>query len=280
MDRRLTPIRNRTHPEETFMLLGDLPWPDFAARVRDDYTIIPVGAVEPHGPHLPLASDTMISEYFARRLAPALGGYVTPSIGYGIATPPYRLGGDFPGVINISGATFMHLITDVLSSLARYGARKYVIVNSAIDNVSFLCEVARLLRESVPDARVMVVNWWDVVGERFRDELARETGVERRDDHHAAMVESSLVMHIAPDAVHPDRIPCLPARADQREPRRMRYHVFPLPPDATTDSGIVYTARQASAELGARVADRVTQKMADAVRLEFETPPRRPGELL
>lgn len=248
------------------MLLGDLPWPDYAERARDSYAVLPVGAVEPHGPHLPLASDTMISEYFAGRLAADLGGLVTPPIGFGVATPPYRLGGNFPGVLAITAATFTDLIGDVLASLVRDGLRKFVIVNSAIDNVSFLCEAGRLLTEAVPDARVMIVNWWDVVGERFRDDLAAETGVARRDDHHAAMVESSLVMHIAPATVRPDQ---LAAYQPDETPRRMRYHVYPLPPDATTPSGVVYTAKAASAEIGARVADQVTRHMTAAVRLEF-----------
>jgi creatinine amidohydrolase len=256
------------------MLLGDMSWPDFQARARDGYAIVPVGAVEPHGPHLPLAADTMISEYFAERLAKTLGGWVTPSIGYGVATPPQRLGGDFPGVISISGATFMSLVTDVLSCLARYGVRRYVVVNSAIDNVSFLNESARLLCDRVPGARIVIVNWWDVVGEGFRNELAAETGVDRREDHHAAMVESSLVMHIAPAAVQADRLldgaDDDPGRRGGRQARRIRYHVFPLPPDAMTASGVVYTAAAASAEIGERVARRVEEKLATAVALEFE----------
>lgn len=250
------------------MLLGEMSWPDFQTHIPDGYVIVPVGAVEPHGPHLPLASDTMISDYFASCLARALGGVITPSIGYGVATPPVRLGGTFPGVISISGTTFTHLIGDVLASLAADGARKFVLVNSAIDNVSFLCESARMLTDRVPDARVMIVHWWDVVGEQFRNDLATETGVARQDDHHAAMVESSLVMHIAPDSVQLDQR----APGTRRNPRRMRYHVYPLPPEATTESGVVYTAEKASADIGKRVAERVARNLEAAVRLEFHDP--------
>ncbi|UQI49677.1 creatininase family protein (plasmid) [Streptomyces sp. HU2014] len=252
------------------MLLSEMSWPEFQRQARDSYAIVPVGAVEPHGPHLPLASDTMISEYFAERLARDLGGWVAPPIGYGVATPPYRLGGNFPGVISVSGTTFMNLVGDVLSSLAGNGVRKFVLVNSAIDNVSFLCEAARVLTEAVADTRIVIVAWWDVVGEEFRNDLATESGVPRSDDHHAAMVESSLVMHIAPSSCHPERLTSSPGSG--RTPRRMRYHVFPLPPDATTDSGVVYTADKASAAIGERVADRVARNLAAAVQREFNDP--------
>lgn len=195
---------------------------------------------------------------------------ITPSIGYGIATEPYRLGGTFPGVISVSGTTFMNLVCDVLSSLADHGVRRFVVVNSAIDNTAFLCEAARTFTERVTDAHVMIVAWWDVVGEDFRNALAAETGVARRDDHHAAMVESSLVMHIAPDAVQPGKLPATPNTGQQ--PRRMSYHVYPLPPDTATETGIVYTADQASAHLGEQVAEQVARQLEAAVRLEFNDP--------
>ncbi|MFI1465300.1 creatininase family protein [Nocardia carnea] len=97
------------------------------------------------------------------------------------------------------------LVTDTLAALSAHGTRRFVIVNPAIDNISFLCEAARETTLSVPEARVMIVNWWDVVGEDFRNTLARDTGVARTEDHRAGTVESSLVMHIAPEATHPER---------------------------------------------------------------------------
>ncbi|MRH92935.1 hypothetical protein GFY24_36895 [Nocardia sp. SYP-A9097] len=248
------------------MLLTEMTWPEFGARTQHGCAIIPIGAVEPHGPHLPLGADTMISDYFARRLAADIDAWITPTIGYGVATPPQRLGGTFPGAIAISGSTFIHLVTDILTSLAEHGARQQIIINSAIDNISFLCEAARIVTAMIPDTRVMIVNWWDVVGETFRNTLARETGVARSDDHHAGMVESSLVMHIAPGTTHPDLANTDPIGLG---PRRFSYHLFPLPDDAATPSGIVYTARKASADIGGRVADQVAQEMASAVRREL-----------
>ncbi len=245
-----------------------MTWPDFAARAQTTRVILPIGAIEPHGPHLPLGSDTMISDHFASRLAADIDAVIAPSIGYGVATPPQRLGGDFPGVVAISGSTFTQLVTEVLTSLTEHGVRQHIIVNSAIDNISFLCEAARVVTTVFPGTRIMIVNWWDVVGEGFRNSLARETGVARSDDHHAGMVESSLIMHIAPDATQPEL-----AESDSTGlgPRRFLYHMFPVPADAATPSGIVYTARQASADIGGRVADQVAREMAAAVRLEFDT---------
>ncbi|MFG3099369.1 creatininase family protein [Streptomyces sp. NPDC048182] len=250
------------------MLIGDMTWPDLNPG-PGTHVIIPVGALEPHGPHLPLGSDTMISDHFAHRLAASVDGHVAPALGYGVATPGQRLGGAFPGVISISGATFTALATDILTALTRDGYRRLILLNSAIDNIAFLCEAARHLIEHVPAARVMIVNWWDVVGEDLRDALADETGTARADDHHAGMVESSLVMYISPHAVRFDR---LPADGGAEQPRRIGYHLYPQPADTTTSTGIVYTAAHAGPELGKRVADRVAEQLADAVRREFTAP--------
>ncbi|MFC9660056.1 creatininase family protein [Nocardia sp. NPDC127606] len=248
------------------MLLADMTWPDFDAHTHRGCAIVPIGAVEPHGPHLPLGADTMISDYFARRLAADIDALIAPTIGYGVATPPQRLGGAFPGVIAVSGTTFTHLIADILTALAEHGVRQLVIVNSAIDNLSFLCEAARIVTAAHPQSRIMIVHWWDVVGETFRNALAEETGVARSDDHHAGMVESSLTMHIAPDTTRPDLVDTDPVVAGAR---RFGYDVFPLPEDAATSSGIVYTAHKASVDIGARVAEQVAREMTAAVRLEF-----------
>ncbi|MFE2245400.1 creatininase family protein [Streptomyces lavendulae] len=67
-----------------------MTWPDLNPS-SDTHVFIPVGALEPHGPHLPLGSDTMISNHFAHRLAAAVEGHVAPPLGYGVATPDQRL---------------------------------------------------------------------------------------------------------------------------------------------------------------------------------------------
>ncbi|MFE4632300.1 creatininase family protein [Streptomyces sp. NPDC056773] len=250
------------------MLIGDMTWPDLNPG-PGTHVIIPVGALEPHGPHLPLGSDTMISVHFAHRLAAAVDGHVAPPLGYGVATPGQRLGGTFPGVISITGATFTALVTDIITALAMHGYARLILLNSAIDNIAFLCEAARHLTEHLPGTQVMIVNWWDVVGEDFRNALADETGIARADDHHAGMVESSLVMHISPHTVRPDQ---LPADGGAEQPRRIRYHFYPQPTDTATSTGIVYTAAHAAPELGKRIADQVAWQLAAAVRHEFTAP--------
>ncbi len=258
MDGRMSGGRHPHHAR-------DMAWPELRESAGTSIAVLPIGAMEPHGPHLPLASDTIISEYFARELADRVRAYVLPSLGYGVSTPPFRLGGHFPGVFATSGTTFTALVEDLLRGIHEHGTRDIVIVNSAIDNTSFLYEAARRHHQRVPDSRIMLVSWWDVVGEEFRDALAEETGVSRHDDHHAAMVESSLVAHMAPETVRLETV----QGSGEHATRRIAYHMLPLPEECGTESGVVYRADKADAEIGARVAAQVTRNLVQAVREEF-----------
>jgi len=109
----------------------------------------------------------------------------------------------------------------------------------------------------------MSVTWWDVVSKQTRNQIADETGVNRQDDHHAAMVETSLVMHFAPELVRHNLI------ADDDASRRARYLVIPVPDALKTRSGVVYRASAANATLGKRLVDEIISNLVAAVRMEL-----------
>lgn len=247
------------------MQVFDMSWPEYADRITTGPAVIPIGAIEPHGPHLPLSTDTLVSEFFATRVADAFRGCVLPSITYGAITPTIRTGGEFPGIVGIGAATFMNQIVELLTALHRDGARDFILINSHIANVSFLSESIRLFRLASPETRVMLVHWWDVVTEETRDELAAEHGVPRDVDHHAAMVETSLVMYMRPELVKTELL------ADDPSERRVRYLFSPQPAAVGNKSGIIFNATKASARIGERVALESLNIMLDAVALEFGT---------
>src|SRR5262249_13340249 len=93
--------------------------------------LLPIGSVEAHGPHLPLATDSIISEEMARRAAVELShrnvrAFVLPPIHYVVTD----FSKDFPGTISISKKTFQSLLNDIAESLAAQKATTLCIVNS------------------------------------------------------------------------------------------------------------------------------------------------------
>jgi creatinine amidohydrolase len=245
------------------MRIADMTWQEYDDQIRQRIVVLPIGSIDGHGPHLPLSADTIISNYLAERLEEHLGVLVLPPLTYGLATDPAASGGRFPGVTNVRAATFTNLVLDVLRASYRHGARRFVLIESHKVNLGPLREAAELFIETAPQARIMAVTWWDVVTEDSRNAIAAETGVARHDDHHAAMVETSLVMHAAPHLVRHELL------ADDEIPRRARYLILPVPQDLRTKTGVVYRAAAASPAIGARLMVEIVTNLVAAVTHEL-----------
>ena len=120
------------------MNYGYLAYPDVP---ENAVHLLPLGAVEPHGPHAPLVTDTLISLGICHRAADRLEGeipvLVLPPVHYGVT----RYAAAFPGTVSISEDTLRSLVTEIAESVGRL-----VLVNS-----HFEPEQVRTLREAVEE---------------------------------------------------------------------------------------------------------------------------------
>ncbi len=175
---------------------ADLSWPEFqAADMGRAIAVLPVAAVEQHGPHLPVGVDTFIMEgYIARVTAqvpddlPVLFLPIQP-----VGKSNEHL--DFPGTLTISAETAMRAWTEIGESVHRAGCRKLVIVNSHGGNVSTIDIVARDLRVRL-DMLVVGASW-----HRFGYPDGLYPPAERQHGIHAGEVETSLMRSFRPDLV-------------------------------------------------------------------------------
>ncbi|WP_305092397.1 mycofactocin biosynthesis peptidyl-dipeptidase MftE [Prescottella sp. R16] len=214
------------------MSLARIPWPDVA---RDELTVaVPVGSFEQHGPHLPLDTDTRI----ASAVVQALGEVeVAPPIEYG-ASGEHE---GFAGTISIGSAALELLLVEYGRSVCRW-ARRVVFVNGHGGNGPSLAKAVDLLRYEGRD-----VTWWPCA----------VPGA----DAHAGRTETSLLLHLHPDAVVPDR-----AEVGNTEP------IADLMPRlraggmiAATTNGILGDPTGASAEEGQRLFDGLVTRARAAV---------------
>ena len=110
-------------------LLGELTWPEAKTRFQEvDVALLPVGAIEQHGPHLPLDCDAFDAEYMARKVAEGCTTprpVVLPLIPYGVSYHHE----DFAGTISINPETLSQIVYDVGMSAVRHGITKLVIIN-------------------------------------------------------------------------------------------------------------------------------------------------------
>ncbi len=157
--------------------------------------LLPVGAVEAHGPHLPLTTDVIIAAAAAKAALPALRRLgcrpvILPPLTYTAA--PFAAG--FPGTISVRPATVSALLADVAASLERQGVSALVVVNAHLDpaHLASIREAARTHRGSMPVVHP------DITQRRWASRL---TGEFRSGACHAGCYETSVVLAAAPDLV-------------------------------------------------------------------------------
>jgi creatinine amidohydrolase len=220
---------------------------------RFEVAVLPWGATEAHNLHLPYAADSIQSEHIAieaARLAWEGGARVVvlPTVPFGVNTGQL----DVPLCLNMNPSTQLALLADLATSLARHGVRKLVIMNGHGGN-----DFRAIIRELQPrvDLFLCLVNWYASMDPR---PFFAEPG------DHAGELETSLLMHVAPDLVRPLET-AGPGRARQFRVRALREGWAWAPrhwPDVTDDTGVGNPA-QSSAEKGARYLTALTRRLGD-----------------
>jgi creatinine amidohydrolase len=168
------------------MRLAELTSPQLEG-LTDPVALWPVGAVEPHGPHAPLGTDTLISVGMCERAAARLdNAVVLPPLPFGVT----RYGAAFAGAIGISEQTLRAVVLDVAKAVADNGFRRLVIVNN-----HFEPEQVATLRAAAEEAGALYL---DLVRRRNAQRLTDEF---RRGSCHAGRYETSLVLAVAPELV-------------------------------------------------------------------------------
>lgn len=246
-------------------LMENMTWYEFNERKSKDVVILPIGSVEQHGPHLPLFTDTIISNNMATLLAEKINGIVMPAINYGYKSQPASGGGPlFPGTIDLNGSTLMDLVQDIIRELIRDGIKKIVLMNSHYENQAFIAEAVDLIfRDLKTDVKVVIMSWWDLVSEKTIEKIFDKIPFPGWALEHAAITETSLIMKFAPELVHMDRL------VDDKIDAAPTYIVYPIPENLVPTSGLLSIARTSSAEKGQLIVDEVIERMEEIIKIEF-----------
>ncbi len=172
----------------------------FAGLAREQLiAVLPIGAVEQHGPHLPMCVDTatvdgLVAETI-RRLPAALPVLFLPTVAVGKSNEHAA----YPGTLTYSAETLMRMWTELGECVARAGVRKLVFFNSHGGQDSLAHVVARDLRER-RGLQVACVNWYDLglpAGMFDADEM--------RFGIHAGELETSVMLQLHPELVKMER---------------------------------------------------------------------------
>lgn len=176
------------------MIDGDnstLDWQEHSGTV----CVLPVGAFEQHSTHLPLCTDIIGAEFFARMAAKSLGAALLPTLPIGTSLEH----SGFRGSVSLRPETFMQMVRDIADEIERQRFRVLLIINGHGGNFS-LGPVVRDINRRDRALKILLVNWYD-----FRDTSVISEGNVDKPDVHAGEMETSLMLALAPDLVGSQR---------------------------------------------------------------------------
>lgn len=256
--------------------MDNMTWMEYEQRVKDGSVVfLPCGATEQHGPHLPLGTDALLASAICEDVAREVGGTVAPAISYGYKSQPRSGGGQhFCGTTSVDGATLSSLIRDAVREFHRHGVRRLAIVVGHFENQWFVTEGIELAMREIGEhtgMEVMRAEHWEFCRKETLDAVFPD-GFPGIALEHAAVIETSMMLHYYPQLVSLDRIP---GHGPAQFPV---YDMYPARTPWVPSSGVLSSAKDSTSEKGRLLVADVVAGMAKAVRHEFALDEQRGGQ--
>jgi len=213
--------------------LPEMSGPELEQRLQQTQVLLlPFGATEAHGAHLPLGTDTYEARENCRRAALKLEEWrcpvvIGPEIPFG--TSSFHMG--FVGTISLSATTFIALTKEICLSLYASGFRKFAFVHGHDGNLPGMMVAAQELVDQTDDAEAMVLNWLAPLSKVYH-----RIQTSRRMEGHGGEGETARIL-----VTHPGLVKLSQARRHHIEPEVMRK--VQGPEHVKTGGGIFYATR-------------------------------------
>lgn len=248
-----------------------LTWKQVDALPRDKtLLVLPTAAIEQHGHHLPLATDTLINNLLLgkalEKLSPELFIYALPPVCYGKSNE--HIG--FPGTLSVSAQTFLAVVHDLGASIHASGFQKVVLYNTHGGNTSLVDVLARDLRA---EFGLRTFSLFGSPGAAFEGVSKQE----RTYGFHAGEIETAFLLHATPSLVHPEEYTAnYIAREDQPEllkPEGSSANFAWLTKDIAP-SGVMGDPRPATAANGERWSNEAAARIAEFLVAMYNFEPK------
>ncbi len=242
--------------------LEHLAWPEMAGlqTSHGGMLILPLGATEQHGPHLPVAMDTLLAESVCDAVSASTRVPVLSALRYTVSQGHTT---KWPGTFSLRHETFIATLNDLAAWASATGWQRLLLVNAHFGNdAPARVAVDQIRLRHLGTLQIGFRNLFQLTPEIWRSYIADA------EDLHANRAETSLMLHLFPDLVHRDRL----ATAD--DPDRTGGTVFSHPVAQTSRNGVTGFPSQATAEEGALLFQQMVAALSEIVRRAIiEQPP-------
>ena len=238
---------------------------DFAEIDREKTVIIlPLAAIEQHGPHLPLDVDLRINE----GILAALVEQATEELPF-LILPTQEIGYSaeheaFPGTLSQQPAALMDSWTSIIGQAAALDFRRFLMFNSHGGNSDLMRITAREIRVNA-DALAVAASWYRMVDlSDLADAAELEHGI------HGGLVETSVMLHLDPDSVDMSKAEAFPSFAAELARRHCHLSAtgniqFGWMAQDLNSSGAIGDAASATAEIGAKILELAVSNLIELI---------------
>jgi creatinine amidohydrolase len=238
------------------VILERCTWQDVRDADREMVCLIPTGSIEQHGPHLPLATDTLLSTGVARLVEAARPNKALLLPGIFLGCSSHHMG--FPGSLTASFETYAAVLAETIGCGLHHGFRKFFVLNGHGGNTEPNGTTLRDLKDSHPNCVFAHAGYFSFIPQSILDRLSGPLKGIR----HACEAEASMMMHLHPDLVRTDRLRDDGLKMDPPPPAGLNY-IQPF--DEITQEGSFGYASLASAETGKMLIESAVDGVSRAV---------------
>jgi creatinine amidohydrolase len=177
------------------MKLDELKTTEVDALNRDTVVLVPVAAIEQHGPHLPVGTDSMIAQGIGDALDSTMDNklLVTPVLKFGCSEHHMSRA----GTVTLAHEQFKEVVIKIIDSLHRHGFKRFIILNAHGGNMAVSGVIGEKAISLWPDSEVLVTSWFRLAADAIREFVEGE-GLTVG---HACEFETSLMLHLHPALV-------------------------------------------------------------------------------
>jgi creatinine amidohydrolase len=243
---------------DTPFSVEDLTWPALARLVEGGETlcVLPVGAVEQHGPHLPVSTDSEIATAVCQAASARTGVPLLPTLWAGSSQVHTTA---WPGTFSLPPRLLIEVAVELAGWVGASGFSRLLFVNAHVGNAAPLRVAVDEIR-TAGQLRAGLVSWYELT-----PEIAAEVTSDA-DDWHAHAAETSLLLHLRPDLVDREAI-----RDDEDRTGEL---VLSYTVAETSREGLTGAPSRASADKGAALFEAVVTALAERFeRARVEMPP-------
>jgi len=240
--------------------INEMSWVEFDQKRKEtSLVIIPLGAIEVYGPHLPLGTDTIVANEISKLVSEKVNAIIGPTVEVGDSTGLNV----FPGTLTIKPEHFRLYVEDICESFIKWGFKNFLFINMHLGNVFPINQMNEELQKKY-GVKCAQIDWWRFVQPNGVGILEHSGYMAHG---HASECGTSVMLYLKPEMVDTSKIEKILPKNDffNTFPDVIKYPAL----DSITDTGVIGDATAATKEKGRLIVEKCVDRIVEYINYAF-----------